>query len=62
MWLGSYVAVTVVERSPCSSNLTPSPGTSTCPAGAALKTKKKKKKKEQNVFLLVKHDGCVNTD
>ena len=30
MWLGSGVAVAVVEAGSCSSNLTPSPGTSKC--------------------------------
>ena len=54
MWLGSCVAVAVVWASSCSSNWTPSLGTS-YPVSAALKRqkKKKKKKKSRNRMFLV---------
>ena len=41
MWLGSCVALAVVQAGICISDLTPSLGT-----GVALKSKKKKKKKK----------------
>ena len=46
MQLGSPMAMAVVQASSCSSNSTPSLGTS-CAVGAALKKKKKKRKKEK---------------
>ena len=42
MWLGSCVALAVVQAGICISDLTPSLGT-----GVALKSKKKKKKKKK---------------
>ena len=49
-WLRSCVAVAVVEAGSCSSDWTPSLGTSMCP-GAVLKSKKKKKTKDKELFL-----------
>ena len=49
-WLGSDIAVAVAEASNCSSDLTPSLGTSIC-LSAALKSKKKKKKKDTLLVL-----------
>ena len=46
-WLGSDVAVAVVEAHSYSSNWTPSLGTSTC-LGCSPKKQKKKKKKKKN--------------
>ena len=43
MWLGSRIAVAVVYAGSCSSNLTPSPGTSTCHVCSLKKTNKKRK-------------------
>ena len=43
-WLGSGVAVAVVQAGSCRSNSTPSLGTSTCCGGSPKKTGKKKKK------------------
>ena len=47
MWLGSCIAVAVVGD--CSSDSTPSLGTSICPR-CGPKKGKKRKKKETNVF------------
>ena len=44
MQLGSGVAVAVAQAISCSSDETPSLGTSICLLGAAIKRKKKKKK------------------
>ena len=43
LWLRSHIAVAVVLAGSCSSDSTPSLGTSTCP-GCSPKKKKKKKK------------------
>ena len=43
MWLGSSVAVAMVEVGSCSSDSTPSLGTSVCSEGSPKKTKRKKK-------------------
>ena len=45
MWLGSRVAVAVVLAGSCSSNWTPSLGTSICQRCSPKKTKKRKEKK-----------------
>ena len=44
MWLGSCVAVAVVQAGPCSSSLTPSLGTSICHLCGPKKTKQNKTK------------------
>ena len=48
MRLGSHVAVAVVEACSCSSDLTPSLGTSICLRFSLKKTKKKKRKERKN--------------
>ena len=47
-WLGSGVAVTVAQVNSCSSNQTPSLGTSICHGCGPKKTKDKEKKREEN--------------
>ena len=47
MWLGSHVAVAVVEAISCSSDSTPSLGTLYALGVALKKTKKKKKERER---------------
>jgi len=48
MWLRSIVAMAVVQASSCSSDLTPSLGTSICHRCSHKKEKKEKKKKERS--------------
>jgi len=49
IWLGSYIAMAMVQAGNCSSDLTPSLGTSICLRCDPKKQKKKKKKEEKNV-------------
>ena len=54
MWLVSGVAMAVAQHSGCSSDSTPSLGTSTCCGCGPKKTKKKKKKNgSQGVPVMV---------
>ena len=46
MQLGSHIAVAVAVAGSCSSDLTPSLGTSTCPEFSLKKQKKEERKKE----------------
>ena len=48
MRLGSHVAVAVAYAGSCSSDSTPSLGTSICPGGGPKKEKKKKEKKKES--------------
>ena len=50
MWLGSGVAVAVLEASSCSSDLTPSLGTCTC---CRCSPKRKRKKKIQLIKMML---------
>ena len=50
MWLRSGIAVAVAYAGSCSSDSTPSLGTSVCPE-CNPKKKKKKKKKKSNYFM-----------
>ena len=64
MQLGSHIAVAVVETSSCSSDSTPSLGTSICSRCGPKKQKKKKKKKFQCVIrppgqTSVLEHGCL---
>ena len=52
-WLGSGVAVAVVQAGSHSSYLTPNLGTSICHGGSPKKTKRQKKKKENQDFLFL---------
>ena len=49
MWLGSHIAVAVMEAGSYSSDSTPSLGTSICCRCGPKKAKKKKKKKKKNL-------------
>ena len=51
MWLGSHVAVVVVQSDSCSSGLNPSPGISIC-TGAIIKRRKKKTWVELETLIL----------
>ena len=57
MQLGSGVAVAVAEASRCTSNLTPSLGTSICHGCSPKKQKKKKKKKKKDLPRMSKTRG-----
>jgi len=47
MWLGSGVAVAVVQTGSCSSSLTPTPGTSICHRCSGSKKEKVRKNKNK---------------
>ena len=54
MWLGSGIAVAVMQAGSCRSNLTPSLGTSICCRCDPKKEKKKEPLKVNNVVILQK--------
>ena len=60
-WLGFRVALALVQARGCSSDSTPSLGTSMCRGGAALKKKEKEKKKKNKDFHSLKSYEAFRT-
>ena len=59
MWLTSHVAVAVVQAGGCSSDLTPSMGSSICCGCGLLRAKKQNKTKQNKTKTKTKKQGDV---